>query len=285
MNRTYVSFDWAIKKLLRDKANFDVLEGFLSELLQIDVKIQEILESEANKFTSNDKQDRVDILVRSEKGELILIEVQYDSEVDYFHRMVYGISKLISQYISEGEPYGKLKKAYSINILYFDLGQGKDYMYEYKGEFLGVNEQDVLMPSNLQKNKFGIEKVSDIFPKYYIIKSNNFKKETIDHNFDEWVYFLKTSDIPADFHSKGIAQAREKLKYEKLPDLDKQIYQRHIENKRIEMSVTETAEIEGIEKGMQKTSQKIAKNMKVKGFDNQTITELTGLSTEEINEL
>ena len=281
MNRTYVSFDWAIKKMFRDKANFDVLEGFLSELLEIDVKIQEVLESEANKFTSTDKQDRVDILVKSDKGELILIEVQYDSEVDYFHRMVYGISKLISQYIAEGELYGKLKKAYSINILYFDLGQGKDYLYEYKGEFFGINDQDVLLPSNFQKNKFSIEKVSDIFPKYYIIKSGNFKKPTIDRSFDEWVYFLKNSDIPATFHSKGIDQAREKLRFEKLPDLDKQIYQRHVENRRIEMSVLETAEEEGIKKG-KKT---IAQNMKKEGFDVQTIQKLTGLTIDEINEL
>jgi len=111
--RTYISFDWAIKKLLRQKDNFDILEGFLSKLLGFDVKIQEILESEVNK---NDKFDKVDILVKSEDNELILIELQYDSEVDYFHRMFYGISKLITQYISEGEAYGSIKKAYSINM-------------------------------------------------------------------------------------------------------------------------------------------------------------------------
>lgn len=281
MNRTYVSFDWAIKKMFRDKANFDVLEGFLSELLQIDVKIQEVLESEANKMTSTDKHDRVDILVKSDKDELILIEIQYDSESDYFHRMVYGISKLITQYIQEGEPYGELKKAYSINILYFDLGQGKDYLYEYKGEFFGISEQDILLPSNFQKDKFGIEKVSDIFPKYYIIKSGNFKKQTIDRSFDEWVYFLKTSDIPDTFHSKGIDQAREKLKYEKLPDLDKQIYQRHIENRRIEMGVLETAE----EEGRKKEKKIIAQNLKSLGLPTETIVQATGLTREEINEL
>ena len=29
--RTYISFDWALKKLLRQKANFGILEGFLSD--------------------------------------------------------------------------------------------------------------------------------------------------------------------------------------------------------------------------------------------------------------
>ena len=77
-----IRFDWAVKKLLRDKANFGVLEGFLAELLGFDVKIEEILESEANKQHKNDKFNRVDMLVRSESGELMLIEIQNEAETD-----------------------------------------------------------------------------------------------------------------------------------------------------------------------------------------------------------
>jgi len=39
--RKLVTFDWAMKKILRSKANFKVLEGFLTELLGKDVVIQE----------------------------------------------------------------------------------------------------------------------------------------------------------------------------------------------------------------------------------------------------
>ena len=325
MNRTYVSFDWAIKKILRDKANFDVLEGFLSELLQFKVFIQEILESEANKTTVLDKYDRVDILVKSEKGELMLIEVQYDSESDYFHRMVYGISKLISQYIQEGEAYGKIKKAYSINILYFNLGQGTDYLYEYRGEFFGMHQQDMLLPSSFQQDRFQINKISDIFPKYYIIKANSLPKDHINNYFDEWVYFLQNSEIPDTFKAQGMAQAREKLRYEKMPDLDKQVYQRFVENRRIEMAVKETAKEEGFEEGLKKGIKRgikegikegvkkgiekgikegiekgiekgrnegvkeaaiqTAKIMKDKKFDNQVIATITNLSMQEIERL
>jgi len=51
MTKKLIRFDWAVKKLLRNKANFVVLEGFLSELLFDDVKIQKILESEGNQET------------------------------------------------------------------------------------------------------------------------------------------------------------------------------------------------------------------------------------------
>lgn len=53
--RKLISFDWAMKKLLRSKANFEILEGFLSELLKEDIRIQEILESEGNQETIRDK--------------------------------------------------------------------------------------------------------------------------------------------------------------------------------------------------------------------------------------
>lgn len=49
-----IRFDWAIKKLLRNKANFDILEGFLSELLGDNIKIRQILDSESNKETEDD---------------------------------------------------------------------------------------------------------------------------------------------------------------------------------------------------------------------------------------
>jgi len=49
--RRLISFDWAMKKLLRSKANFEILEGFLSELLKDNIHILEILESESNKKT------------------------------------------------------------------------------------------------------------------------------------------------------------------------------------------------------------------------------------------
>ena len=119
-----VRFDWAIKRLLRQKSNFVVLEGLLSTLLGENVIIVRILESEGNKEDSEDKFNRVDVLAENSKGELVIIEVQNNRELDYFHRMLYGTSKAVTEYIHEGEKYGTIKKIYSVNIIYFDLGQG-----------------------------------------------------------------------------------------------------------------------------------------------------------------
>jgi predicted transposase/invertase (TIGR01784 family) len=280
MSKKLIRFDWAMKKLLRNKANFDILEGFLSELLRFDVTIESILESEGNKQDEYDKYNRVDILVKSQSNELMLVEVQNDSEIDYFQRMLFGVSKLVTEYIKEGEPYGTIKKIYSINIVYFGLGQGKDYVYEYRGEFVGLHENDILLPTILQKQDFKVEKVSDIFPKYYILKVNNFNDIAKD-TLDEWVYFLKNSEVKDNFKAKGLDKAKEKLRYESLTEEEKKMYDRFQENRRIEMSVEYTAKLEA----KQEKAVEIAKNAILEGFDNAIISKLTSLTIEQIEQL
>jgi hypothetical protein len=148
---------------------------------------------------------------------------------------------LISEYIAEGQPYGAVKKAYSINIMYFRLGQGKDYIYDYEGNLMGRKKKDILNPTNHQKSKYGIERVADIFPKYIILRVGSFKEEKIIDTMDEWMYFLKKSEIKDEFTAKGMNAAKEVLRYENMQPEDQIAYKRHIENRRIEKSVTETA--------------------------------------------
>ena len=76
VNNKYIRFDWAVKRMLRDKANFAVLEGLITVLTGEDVKIEELLESEGNQDSSNDKFNRVDIKAKNSKGDIIIVEVQ-----------------------------------------------------------------------------------------------------------------------------------------------------------------------------------------------------------------
>ncbi len=289
MSRKLVSFDWAMKKILREKANFEILEGFLSELLCFDVSIIEILESEANQDDEFDKFNRVDMLVKNDKGELILIELQHNSETDYFHRMIYGTSKLICQYIDGGRGYKQVKKVYSVNIVYFDLGQGEDYLYHGKMDFKGLNKKESdLKLSNYQKREFNKSEVYEIFPEYYIIKVNSFN-DIAKNTIDEWIYFLKTEEIQDNFKAKGLEKAKEKLDVLKLTYEEKLKYQRKVENKMLEISLLDTAKIEGeqvgIEKGEKQKAIEIAKKMLSKKQDLEIISEFTGLTIEEIKKL
>ena len=211
-HKPYISFDWALKRLLRDKANFDVLEGFLSTLLEQQVRIDHLLESESNKNDEDAKSNRVDLLCENEKGELLIIEVQGESEFAYFQRILFGTSKLLSEYINRGMNYDNVKKVYSINIVYFDLGQGKDVVYHGKTEFRGIHNDEVLQLSSFQRQRFKVDEVYQLFPEYYILKVNDFNKWS-KVPLEQWLYFLSTSDIPEDADAPGLPEAREKMRY------------------------------------------------------------------------
>lgn len=76
----YVRFDWAMKRLLRNKANHAVLEGLMTALLGEKFTILEFLESESNQETPEDKFNRVDILVENTRKELFIVEIQNTRE-------------------------------------------------------------------------------------------------------------------------------------------------------------------------------------------------------------
>jgi predicted transposase/invertase (TIGR01784 family) len=246
MSKKLVRFDWAMKKILRHKANFDILEGFLSELLSDEVKIKQVLESESNKETESDKFNRVDILVENQKGELIIIEVQSTQEYDYFHRMLFGASKAITEHIKESSAYANAKKIISVTIAYFDLGQGKDYVYHGTTIFKGIHKGDILGLSEKQIEVYDKTSVHQIYPEYWVIKTGKFKNK-INDKLDEWVYFLKNAEIKPSFSAKGLKEANEKLDAMKLPEKERRAYDAYLKHMMSVASRNHTIEIEAKE--------------------------------------
>ena len=280
MKSQLVRFDWALKKLLRNKANFEILEGFLSELLKQDVKIEKILESESNKDSYNDKYNRVDLLAEMGSSELVLIELQVEGQFDYFHRMLYGSSKLITDFMTSGSDYHKIKKVISVNIVYFDLGQGEDYIYKGVTEFTGVHKNDLLQLSVFQrKNLPDLHRVSAIFPEYYILKVNEFNDYARD-TLDEWIYFLKNSEIKDEFRAKGIHKASEELDILKLSKKERREYERYIDDRRVAESSIKTSWLEGHDKGIEEGKMEVARRLIDKGMTVEEAAEVAGVSAE-----
>jgi predicted transposase/invertase (TIGR01784 family) len=284
MSKKLIRFDWAIKRLLRNKANFVVLEGFLSELLFDNIKIEQILESESNQEYDDDKFNRVDILTHNSKNELIIIEIQSTYEIDYFHRMAYGVSKSISENLKLGQKYSEIKKVISINIVYFDLGQGQDYIYRGKTDFKGLHQNDVLGLSEKQKQTFLKQEVADIFPEYYLLKVNQFNDIAKD-TLDEWVYFLKNSEVKDNFKAKGLKEANEVLDIMRLEKEDQYGYNRYLDSLHLKASEVFSLQSEAEFKVRDERSIEIAKNLIINGLDNELISKSTGLTIEKINEL
>ena len=300
----YIRFDWAMKRLLRDKANYGVLEGFLTTLLNKNIKIKKLLESESNQDAEDDKQNRVDVLAEDDNGELYIIEVQNETEQAYFQRMLFGTSKLVTEYINRGQSYDHIRKIYSVNIVYFNLGGGTDIVYHGKTEFRGIHNGELLSLSPFQKQKFNVSAVSDLYPEYYILKVNDFNKWS-KVPLEQWIYFLNTADIPHDATAPGLDEARHKLQLEKMTHAEREAYYRHLDNVVILQDNISTARgegrmegrAEGREEGRKEGREEgraegraegiaeTARKMKEGGLPTEQIQQFTGLSAEEISKL
>ena len=308
MATNYIRFDWAMKRLLRDKANFAVLEGLITTLLGEKMTIRKLLESESNQESEYDKYNRVDVLAENTKGELIIIEIQNNNEFAYFQRMLFGTSKLVTEYINRGQGYEHIRKIYSINIVYFALGAGTDIVYHGKTEFRGIHNNELLKLSPFQQQTFKVSEVSQLYPEYYILKVNDFDKWS-KVPLEQWIYFLNTGEIPDDATAPGLPEARERLKLDTLSKAELEAYYRHLDNvvilrdnintERMEGRAEGRAEghaeglvegraeglVEGRAEGADEKNRENARNMKQIGLSVDVIRQVTGLSEDEIKAL
>ena len=293
--KNLIRFDWAIKRLLRNKSNFGILEGFLSELIGEDIKIENILESESNQENRYEKFNKVDLLVKNSNGELIIIEVQNNYEHDYLLRILFGTSKLLVENMNIGMSYSEIKKIISVNIVYFDLGQGDDYVYRGTTNFIGIHNHDILKLSSTQQSLYNTENIAKLYPEYYVIKVNQFNDIAKD-TLDEWIYFLKKEEIKDEFKAKGIIQAKKELDILKLSDTERKEYEHFVEHERYEQSLIVSNFRVGEQKGIteerkrQEEKQRLEKIEMVKqmfadGEPIEKIIKYTGFTKEEIQKL
>ena len=261
----YIRFDWAAKRLLRNKANFGVLEGFLTVLLGEEIRIVEILESESNQQCEDDKFNRVDIKARNSKDEIIIVEIQNTRELYYLERILYGVAKAITEHIELGSLYSDVKKIYSISILYFDIGQGNDYLYHGQNTFVGVHTNDYLQVTTKEKDAIVRKLPSEIFPEYFLIRVNEFNKVAITP-LEEWIDYLKTGCIRPDTQAPGLAEARKKLIYYNMEPAERAAYDRHVDTIMIQNDVLGTAKMEGREEGREEGRQEGLKEGRQEGL-------------------
>ncbi len=309
MNR-YIRFDWAAKHILRSKADFVVFEGLISVLVGEKVTIVELLDSESNKDSRDDKYNRVDIKALNSKGEIILVEIQQTREHDYLQRMLYGVAKAITEHMHERMPYEKVKKVFSINILYFTMGEGEDYLYHGQTVLKGVHKDDTLRLTDHERNDLKVVAPENVFPEYYVIRVNEFDKPILENYQDEWMDYLKNERIRTDTTAPGLREARQKLEVLEMTPQERREYEHYMDTLIRDTDVMKTqlleAEIAGRKKGLaeglaegrtqglaegrtqglaegrNERSVEIARKMKAMGMSVEQIAELTGLDSEEI---
>ena len=280
----FVRLYWAAKNILRDKADFEIFEGLMTVLFGEPVKIVELLESESNKETEKAKFNRVDIKAKNSRDEIILVEIQLEHQADFLERILFGVSKTIVEHIGESQKYTNIKKVYSINILYFNLGVGKDYIYHGVNSFTGMNTGDTLVFNRTERKGYRKRRRANVFPEYYIIRVNQYEKETAETPLEEWMQYLKDGFIRPDTTAPGLQKARERLRVLSMSDEERKSYERYLYNKVYEEDVVETARedgwIEGYDEGEAEGKKEaileMVQKMRAEGMDDETISRITG---------
>ena len=192
------------------------------------------------------------------------------------------------EHLKEASAYSKVTKIISISILYFDFGDGDDYIYKGTTNFRGVHNNSILQLNKKQKELYDTSKVEKLFPEFYLLKIKNFNDIAKD-TLDEWINFLKNETIPNNPKAKGLEKAKETLDYLKMPDDERVDYNRFQKSLHDQASAYESTyvvgKIEGKIEGIEERNLEIVKNSILQGLDNQTISLITGLNFDVIDEL
>ena len=285
-NNDYIRFDWAIKRILRDKANFGVLEGLMTVLLGQQITIVEILESESNRDSREDKSNRVDVKARTSDGEIVIVEVQLAREAHFMQRILYGTSKAVIEQLEIGQDYENIKKVYSISVLYFDLGSGEDYVYHGVTSFTGMTKPDSVLQFTPKEENFVksstplVVSPEEVFPEYFLLRVNQFNA-VAKTPIEDWMAYLKDGVIREDTETPGLQEARKKLNYMSMSREERRDYEDYMVSVHAAKDVYDTAVAEGRAEGRAE----VAKAMKESGVSLADIVKFTGLDEEEIRQL
>ena len=183
-----ISFDFAIKFILRNKSCYFILENFISEIFKSAgykaVKIVKILDPESNKEHLDAKRSIVDILVEAEDKDLYMIEIDKYHNRLLFHKSLFNTSRLVVDSIKSGEKYGKIKKIFHISIAYFPLGDS--VLYHGSTQIRSLSTKELLV-YNLKDEENKEYNAASIFPTYFFVSIPSFN-DIINTEFDEWLY-------------------------------------------------------------------------------------------------
>lgn len=223
-----VSFRWAVKHILRDKANYDVIEGFLSEVLRQPVKIISFLKSINLDDDPLVQSDATYIVIEDKTGKYVLTEFTFTFDPDYLRKMMYNMCRTLVECAGQLRLFSPIKKFCSVIIVDLYISNNTDYLYTGKTDFTGVNNNDKFILTDTQRTMYDEIEVSDISPQYYLLISDNFK-DIPENTLEEWLYFLKYEEIKEGFSAKGLLKAYDILHYDRLPDKDRKEYNRERE--------------------------------------------------------
>ena len=304
--------DFGFKKIFAEEASKPLLIDFLNALLNQVNKIKSISfkSTEQLGFTMADRKAVYDIYCENEIGEKFIVELQKVKQNYFKDRTIYYSTFPIVEQAEKGEWNYKLSAVYCIGIL--------DFTFDTKDEESNKEVVHTIKLKN-QHGKVFYDKLTYI----YLEMPNFLKtEEELSSRLDQWLYFIKHLEdfqvIPSIFKDTLFTQAFETAELANFSEAQRHGYETSLKVFRDNFNTYEFAKdeaksegrvegrlegrvegrVEGIIVGLEKGEEiglvkgrkesdeivrKVARNLKDSGMAINKISELTGLSEEEIN--
>jgi predicted transposase/invertase (TIGR01784 family) len=291
-DKPLVSFDYAIKYLLKDKGDYSIVEGFISALLNTrgykNVKIIALLETETNKEDSKSKRSLADLIVEDEDHHKYIIEIERNVKDSFIHKACFNTSRLIVDNLAQREDYTQIIKIFHISLLYFPIGNGNGAIYHGKTIIHEIETNEKLSVHIKNKETGEIFDATNILPEYFYISVPLFN-DRLEKEIDDWLHVMKYDKVPKNYHSPYMSQVAEKLSILKMTKEERELYsyyQKKLHNDRDELKFAEAkGEARGKEIGEARGREEVARNLLKAGIALDLIANATGLSIEQIEKL
>jgi len=287
MEKPLISFDFAIKYLLKNKGDYDIIEGFISALFASQgyppIKINALLDTESNKEELELKKSIADLVVEDGEGNKYIVEIERAYTPNFMHKACFNSSRLVVDGIYGSQDYTTIKKIFHISLLYFSTkGMQKPI---YHGKTI-VHEVDTKHPVDVSIANEGlvIFNTPNVFPEYFFISVPMFD-DIINSEIDEWLYVMKHSEIKQSFKSPYMAKVAERLAVIKMSAEERNEYIYYQKQSVHSQDILQAAETKGRAEGRFKEKVEIALNLLRQNLPLDVISSATGLSKDELNEL
>ena len=283
------SMDFVFKRLFGAEESKDSLISLLNAIIKSDSPIKniELKSPDLEKQHIGDKFCRLDIKAKTDKGELINVEIQVRDEYNMVQRTLYYWSKIYSDQLGESENYKNLARTVCINILNFKLLDNDRYHNTYRLKELTTNEEltdieeihFIELPKSKEIKSEEVNNIDSLLKWIEFIKEPESETVRILELTDESIRKAKTQLYKLSLDKKTIEQyrLREKAMYDEISALENSREKGRKEGK-------EEGLKEGEVKGELKAKKKLAKSL-LDVLDIETISKKTGLSIEEIRKL
>ena len=294
-NKPLMSFDYfltlAIKYLLKNKGDYDIIEGFISALFASQgyppIKINALLDTESNKEELEMKKSIADLVVEDAEGNKYIVEIERAYTPNFMHKACFNSSRLVVDGIYGNQDYTTIKKIFHISLLYFSTKEMQKPIYHGKTI---IHEVDTKHPVDVTIANEGlvIFNTPNVFPEYFFISVPMFD-DVINSEIDEWLYVMKHSEIRQGFKSPYMSKVAERLSVIKMSSEERNEYiyyqKQSVHSQDILSAAEAKGEAKGKAEGKAERDIEIARAMLLEGDSKEKIAKITGLSIEEIEKL